>query len=324
MRLAAPILGAILLVIALPAAAPAQPFEVIGTRAQGMGGAFVGVADDASAVYWNPAGLAAGAYFSLMLDGTRAEAAPDSGSAGARSGWIVALSMPALGISYYRLEATMVTSPEAPRPGELRLDSLVTHHAGATLVQSLADGLAVGATVKMVRGVAGSAFAPGADAEDVLDAWDVIGRRSTRADVDLGIMATGALGSIGLTVRNVTAPSFETGAGSELRLDRQVRGGASILLLDTWKLAADVDLTTNSGPLGDVRDLAVGTEGRLTRRVFARGGIRLNTAGERGRTPALSAGASYAVTGAVMLDVQVTGGSDEALRGWGVAGRVVF
>ena len=324
MRPAAPLLATILLVIALPAAAPAQPFEVIGTRAQGMGGAFVGVADDASAVYWNPAGLAAGAYFSLMLDGTRAEAAPDSGNAGSRSGWIVALSMPALGISYYRLETTMVTSPAMPRPGELRLDSLVTHHAGATLVQSLADGIAVGATVKMVRGVAASAFAPGADAEDVLDAWDVIGRRSTRADIDLGIMATGGLGSIGLTVRNVTAPSFETGGGSELQLDRQVRGGASILLLDTWKLAADVDFTTNSGPLGDVRDLAIGTEGRLTRRVFARGGIRLNTAGERGRTPALSAGASYAVTGAVMLDVQVTGGSDEALRGWGVAGRVVF
>lgn len=30
----------------------------IGSRALGMGGAFVGLADDASAVYWNPAGLA--------------------------------------------------------------------------------------------------------------------------------------------------------------------------------------------------------------------------------------------------------------------------
>lgn len=34
------------------------PIELgIGTRSQGMGGAFVGLADDASAVYWNPAGL---------------------------------------------------------------------------------------------------------------------------------------------------------------------------------------------------------------------------------------------------------------------------
>ena len=33
-----------------------------------MGGAFVAVADDASAVYWNPGGLAAAAYFSLVVD----------------------------------------------------------------------------------------------------------------------------------------------------------------------------------------------------------------------------------------------------------------
>ena len=47
--------------LALPVQASAQSLDTIGTRAQGMGGAFVGVADDASAVYWNPAGLAGGA-----------------------------------------------------------------------------------------------------------------------------------------------------------------------------------------------------------------------------------------------------------------------
>src|SRR5438094_8616567 len=36
----------------------AQTFDQVGERAQGMGGAFVAVADDASAIYWNPAGLA--------------------------------------------------------------------------------------------------------------------------------------------------------------------------------------------------------------------------------------------------------------------------
>ncbi|MDY6915818.1 MAG: hypothetical protein SVM86_05855 [Candidatus Cloacimonadota bacterium] len=29
----------------------------IGTKALGMGGAFVGLADDGTAIYWNPAGL---------------------------------------------------------------------------------------------------------------------------------------------------------------------------------------------------------------------------------------------------------------------------
>src|SRR5687768_8543679 len=35
-------------------------FESVGERALGMGGAFVAVADDATAVHWNPAGLVSG------------------------------------------------------------------------------------------------------------------------------------------------------------------------------------------------------------------------------------------------------------------------
>src|SRR6185503_20379672 len=42
-----------------------QSFNLVGTRARGMGGAFVAVADDASATWWNPAGLPN----SLIVDG---------------------------------------------------------------------------------------------------------------------------------------------------------------------------------------------------------------------------------------------------------------
>jgi len=44
----------------LPSLAPANGLNLngLGSRAQGMGGAFVGVADDFSAVFWNPAGAA--------------------------------------------------------------------------------------------------------------------------------------------------------------------------------------------------------------------------------------------------------------------------
>ena len=48
--------------------AGAQSFESVGIRAQGMGGAFVAVADDATATWWNPAGLASGAYFNAFLE----------------------------------------------------------------------------------------------------------------------------------------------------------------------------------------------------------------------------------------------------------------
>ena len=68
----------------------AQTFGGIGTRAEGMGGAFVAVADDASAVYWNPAGIATGATFDLQVPSRPTRAV------------FVGAALPVLGASYYR------------------------------------------------------------------------------------------------------------------------------------------------------------------------------------------------------------------------------
>src|SRR5258705_4401047 len=85
--------------------ARAQLYEDVGTRAQGMSGAFVAVADDATATWWNPAGIASGAIFSLIIEKGRVTQ-PESPSgfdparrAGA-SGF--AMAFPSLGLSYYR------------------------------------------------------------------------------------------------------------------------------------------------------------------------------------------------------------------------------
>ena len=53
-------LAAVAVAIMLPVLASANGLNLngLGTRAQGMGGAFLGVADDFSAVFWNPAGAA--------------------------------------------------------------------------------------------------------------------------------------------------------------------------------------------------------------------------------------------------------------------------
>ena len=307
---------------ALPGLAFAQSLDTIGTRAQGMGGAFVGVADDASGVYWNHAGLAGGAYFSLVLDGNAARSVPEGVANGAsRTGWLLALTTPALGLSYARLQNTVVSRASGV-PENSHVESLVTQHVGATLVQSLVDRVAVGATVKVIRGIAAAADVPGNDREALLDHADLIGHGSNRVDLDVGVMATGAFGRAGLTVRNVTAPGFDTGAGVELSLPRQVRGGASVLLLPAWKVAADVDLLRVEGPFGRLREVSFGTEGQVSRRLAARGGLRFIAAGDH--APALSVGASYAVLGSVQIDAQVTGGSDKSFRGWGIAGRMVF
>ena len=303
-----------------------------------MGGAFVAVADDASAAYWNPAGFASGAYFSLVLDRTSAETTPPEGPAGSRSGFLLSLGMPALGLSYYRLRGTAIhpSSPGDEAPGsqdlagtdEIRVDNLVTHHLGVTLVQSIVPGVAVGATLKLVRGLAGSTLRPDGDRHDILDdAADVVGQASNKFDADLGVMAAAGRLKAGLTVRNLTEPAFDAaGSGSALRLERQARAGVAISPVTGWTIDADFDLLTTTGLNGKTRDIAIGGEGRVVRRVFVRAGGRMNTAdtGTIGRIPSAGFGGSFAVTASVLVDAQLTLGSDRAPHGWGVAARFVY
>src|SRR5918993_5823642 len=95
----------------MPSLVHSQTFPVVGTRAQGMGGAFVGVADDGTAIYWNPAGLAAGSYFSAALDHSVGEPTQQGGRGGDSKNTLIGVSMPALGLGYYRLEARSAVPP---------------------------------------------------------------------------------------------------------------------------------------------------------------------------------------------------------------------
>jgi hypothetical protein len=298
-----------------------------------MGGAFVAVADDASAAYWNPGGFAAGNFFTMVLDRNTARVnpgGPEGGGSG--SGLLVAVGMPALGLSYYRLRSTTLwtgsragDSPSAALPGmnEVRVDTLVTHHSGVTLVQSIAPGVAIGGTLKVVRGVASSAIVPDARRDALLGGFELTGKGSSKFDADVGIMATARGLKAGVTVRNLTQPAFKTEIERhELSLRRQARAGVALALNEGWAVAADLDLTRASTPSGSVRDFAAGTEARISRKAFIRGGFRLNTLD--GLHPVASAGASYAVMGSVLVDAQITGGSDHAPRSWGLAARFVY
>src|SRR5438046_1982730 len=127
----------------------AQPFEAVGIRAQGMGGAFVAVADDATASWWNPAGVATGAYFSSVLEFDRLRQ-PDSdrdASGQPQPAWrgevrTIAAAFPALALSYYRLRISEVRGPgstavpsagrEDQGAGEVHLRSLALSQFGAT------------------------------------------------------------------------------------------------------------------------------------------------------------------------------------------------
>lgn len=273
-----------------PRFAFAQPFETIGVRALGMGGAFVGVADDASAVWWNPAGLATGGIFSMSVEYE---------SLDERSGAGIFTGTPPLGLGYVRT----------------RQGGLVTHQAGVTLVHTLVEGFTVGAAMKFVRGLA------------TVSDDDVLGHPTNAFDLDAGMLYSRGPWRAGLTVRDIVEPDFETVEGIPLRLQRVARAGAAWLEGD-WTVAIDVDLTASSmSPIAeaaeDRRMLAAGTEWRWGRRLAARAGFRMNTAGDE-RSPVATAGFGVAVWGSVWVDGQVTGGADGGDRGWGLAGRVHF
>jgi hypothetical protein len=227
-----------------------------------------------------------------------------------------------LGVSYYRLETASFAPAGAGSPELSEVESLITHHVGATLVHSIVGGLAVGGTVKLVRGIANAGLRSG-DPDTVLDDLP-LGRATNRFDVDVGVMYSTAQAKAGLTLRNLTRPEFETPNGESLHLDRQARAGVALVLLPGWTAALDIDLAVNRGPFGEVRTLAIGGEGRLTKRAIARAGIEMNTAGDGGLTPAATIGGSYAVFGSLVVDAHFSAGSDHAFGGWGVAGRVVF
>src|SRR5687768_13108730 len=140
--------------------AAAQPFEAAGLRAMGMGGAFVAVANDSSATWWNPAGLATGPFLDIALTGASGE----SGDAlpASRTGlWSFSLGTPPLGVSYYRLRLTDIraASPTAPaeagredRAAGVGIRSLSVSQFGATVLHTITTGVSAGATVKYLRG----------------------------------------------------------------------------------------------------------------------------------------------------------------------------
>src|SRR5262245_38248881 len=152
------------------APADAQLFESVGTRAQGMGGAFVAVADDATASWWNPAGLATGAFFNAVLEYNVSrepryarDAAGRPVATRAHDVRYIATAYPALGLSYYRVQvseispasATAVVGPGRQDPGAA-LRSLVLNQFGTTIGQSIGNHFVIASTVKLVRGT--SAF----------------------------------------------------------------------------------------------------------------------------------------------------------------------
>ena len=286
--------------VSLSAVASAQTTDVIGIRAQGMGGAFTAVADDATAWWWNPGGLAAGPYLNGLIEFAR----PDTSTSGSVRGLSVAY--PALGLTYYRLPLRQIRisgSTESSAINRQDEEAALSIY-GATVGQSFGNHLVVGTTFKILR------------SDD------------TNVSFDVGVMSTFGPLRAGVTIHDVTRPGFGSGP-TAFTLNRTARLGVALTsgkraAIGSATLSFDADVTTTHDPLfGDERRMALGGEvWTKGNRAGLRGGVNWNRAADQGAE--LSGGLSVAVRSWSFVDAYVVGGDDTVRHGWGFALRVTF
>ena len=334
-----PFLCAALLIIITATDTSAQIVESVGNRALGMGGAFVAVAADSTATWWNPAGLATGPYSDISLGRTIVDLEKTETSSARRDrlSWFAA-TLPVVGVSYYRLRITDIqgfgptgqptVNRQDTRTG-VSMRSLAASQFGLTVVQSLLPGVHAGATLKYVRGTVRVGTDDGSRSDsDLLDAGEDLdgGNANNELDLDAGVMVVAGPVRLGAVMRNIRQPDLGTDAAPFV-LPRQMRIGAAIDAEQAggppFIFAIDADVRRYTTGTGDRRVVALGAEQWLwTKRIAVRGGARFNTVGAEER--AATAGASVAVRNGLYLEGYIVHGGAEAERGWGLGTRVSF
>ena len=286
-----------------------------------MGGAFVAVADDATAVYWNPAGLAKGGPAGGTIDWGRFQfgnrdippiPGPSEGSSGLTSfgSWPV-------GLSLARFSSTVLVPDQF---GVAEAFNTRATHMGVTVLQTLLENVVGGATVKYVRGRVQRAVVGGTTVEEALDRGsDLEGELRHDFDMDVGLLMDLQQLRFGVTWRNLFEPTLGTIAGNEIKLKRRGRLGLAYVSSAGVILAMDFDLDTADLEGGPSQNLAFGGEARLGSKLSVRSGVRWSVKGDKRLVT--SAGTSFAIRPRMWIDTYYEYSGNDEHRGYGFALR---
>ena len=266
----------------------AQGFGAAGERAQGMAGAFVGLADDASAIYWNPAGIA-----NIFKVDAQASVTHD------KQGFVGA-AMPAVGVAFYRTNTAVAASESRHNggSGEVRVSADTTNNLGVSLVQSIINTVVIGTTLRLADSSGTGAF-----------------------DADAGVEFSNGPLRLGLAARNLRA-SLDTTRSARVGVAFAPRALATGIY-GPYSVDLDVDLTRFAESAGDRRDIAVGSEQWWLRGWLAtREGLRWNTL--RSEDRAISGGVTVKLGSMWFAEGHVTKANLESSAAWGIGGKVAF
>jgi len=241
----------------------------LGARAASMGGAFTAVADDSTAFYWNPAGIALGAFLGAGVYHGREESD--------RGGSLFEDRASGLSLEYTFMGVAFTQFRQSVGVGNDQR-GLDTFDVAVSVLQSLPiDNLVVAGNVHYLSGTTTLG-----GVESGSDSWDV----------DLGVMyERHGVFRVGLMLSRLREARFVLPDDERLRVPRHARAGISFRLPQLFIVAFDADLSTQGSSSDTWREISLGAEKGFGSRVFVRGGVRAEAGSEFGSRPALSIGA---------------------------------
>ncbi len=233
-------LSTVVALLLLAGAVHANFLEVeLGARAMGMGGAFVAVADDVTALHWNPAGLSG--LHGIQVFGMRTSVYSVEGLSEDAVLASYGTGQHAFGVGWMRTGATDLYNE----------DTLLLGYGRQTPV----EGLDVGATLKRF-----SVAAPGYEYYND-PAFETDGDDAYAAD--LGALYRRGHWSVGATVRNIGEPELQLVSTSE-DLDAvtsEFRLGGTYVFRDVMLMTAEWRAPTDVPEYYDDRySINLGTE----------------------------------------------------------------